>query len=82
MTHGESLNESILTVTHFCYTSRKTPAFKTVFRVLEGASGGHRRPVQKLSKTAIERPGMKRRLKYAEEGDTVVVWRLTDWAGH
>nr|WP_012311443.1 recombinase family protein [Arthrobacter sp. Chr15]ABR67078.1 putative serine family recombinase [Arthrobacter sp. Chr15] len=28
------------------------------------------------SKTAIERPGMKRLLEYAEEGDTVVVWRV------
>ncbi|MCT9626731.1 recombinase family protein [Pseudarthrobacter equi] len=28
------------------------------------------------SKTAIERPGMKRLLDYAEEGDIVVVWRV------
>ncbi|MDQ0078636.1 DNA invertase Pin-like site-specific DNA recombinase [Arthrobacter oryzae] len=28
------------------------------------------------SKTAIERPGMKRLLEYAMEGDTVVVWRV------
>lgn len=28
------------------------------------------------SKTAIERPGMKKLLEYAEEGDTVVVWRI------
>lgn len=28
------------------------------------------------SKTAIERPGVKRLLEYAEEGDTVVVWRV------
>src|SRR6478672_10985223 len=28
------------------------------------------------SRTAIERPGMKRLLEYAEEGDTVVVWRV------
>lgn len=28
------------------------------------------------SKTAIERPGMKRLLEYAKEGDTVVVWRV------
>ncbi|WP_024367088.1 recombinase family protein [Arthrobacter sp. TB 26] len=28
------------------------------------------------SKTAIERPGVKRLLDYAEEGDTVVVWRV------
>ncbi|MFW0775826.1 recombinase family protein [Paenarthrobacter nitroguajacolicus] len=28
------------------------------------------------SKAAIERPGMKRLLEYAEEGDTVVVWRV------
>lgn len=28
------------------------------------------------SKTAIERPGMKRLLEYAEEVDTVVVWRV------
>jgi DNA invertase Pin-like site-specific DNA recombinase len=28
------------------------------------------------SKTAIERPGMKRLLEYAEDGDTVVVWRV------
>lgn len=28
------------------------------------------------SKTAIERPGMKRLLEYAEAGDTVVVWRV------
>jgi DNA invertase Pin-like site-specific DNA recombinase len=28
------------------------------------------------SKTAIERPGMKRLLEYVEEGDTVVVWRV------
>jgi DNA invertase Pin-like site-specific DNA recombinase len=28
------------------------------------------------SKTAIERPGMKKLLEYAEEGDTVVVWRV------
>ncbi|MDQ0078651.1 DNA invertase Pin-like site-specific DNA recombinase [Arthrobacter oryzae] len=28
------------------------------------------------SKTAIERPGMKRLLEYAEEGDTAVVWRV------
>lgn len=28
------------------------------------------------SKTAIERAGMKRLLGYAEEGDTVVVWRV------
>jgi DNA invertase Pin-like site-specific DNA recombinase len=28
------------------------------------------------SKTAIERPGMKRLLEYAEEGDIVVVWRV------
>ncbi len=27
-------------------------------------------------RTAIERPGMKRLLEYAEEGDTVVVWRV------
>jgi DNA invertase Pin-like site-specific DNA recombinase len=28
------------------------------------------------SKTAIERPGMKKLLEYCEEGDTVVVWRV------
>lgn len=28
------------------------------------------------SRTAIERPGMKRLLGYAEDGDTVVVWRI------
>ena len=28
------------------------------------------------SKTAIERPGMKKLLEYAEPGDTVVVWRV------
>jgi DNA invertase Pin-like site-specific DNA recombinase len=28
------------------------------------------------SKTAIERPGMKRLLEYAEESDTFVVWRV------
>lgn len=28
------------------------------------------------SRTAIERPGMKRLLDYVEEGDTVVVWRI------
>lgn len=28
------------------------------------------------SKTAIERPGMKRLLEYVEEGDTVAVWRV------
>lgn len=28
------------------------------------------------NKTAIERPGMKKLLEYAEEGDTVVVWRV------
>lgn len=28
------------------------------------------------SRTAIERPGMKRLLDYAEAGDTVVVWRI------
>src|SRR5665811_2408819 len=28
------------------------------------------------SKTAIERPGMKKFLEYAEPGDTVVVWRV------
>ncbi|WP_354217349.1 MULTISPECIES: recombinase family protein [unclassified Arthrobacter] len=28
------------------------------------------------SRTAIERPGMKRLLAYAEPGDTVVVWRV------
>ncbi|WP_344307088.1 recombinase family protein [Brevibacterium samyangense] len=28
------------------------------------------------SRTAIERPGMKRLLDYAEQGDTVVVWRI------
>jgi DNA invertase Pin-like site-specific DNA recombinase len=28
------------------------------------------------SRTAIERPGMKRLLEYATEGDTVVVWRV------
>jgi DNA invertase Pin-like site-specific DNA recombinase len=28
------------------------------------------------SKTAVERSGMKRLLEYAEEGDTVVVWRV------
>ncbi|MET1086239.1 MAG: recombinase family protein [Arthrobacter sp.] len=28
------------------------------------------------SKTAIERPGIKRLLEYAEEGDPVVVWRV------
>ncbi|TFD94788.1 recombinase family protein [Cryobacterium lactosi] len=28
------------------------------------------------SKTAIERPGMKKLLGYAEPGDTVVVWRI------
>ena len=28
------------------------------------------------SKAAIERPGMKKLLEYAEEGDTVVVWRV------
>ena len=28
------------------------------------------------SRTAIERPGMKRLLDYAESGDTVVVWRI------
>lgn len=28
------------------------------------------------SKTAIERPGMKRLLEYAEAGDVVVVWRV------
>lgn len=29
-----------------------------------------------VSKTAIARPGMKKLLEYAEEGDTVVVWRV------
>jgi len=28
------------------------------------------------SRTAIERPGMKKLLEYAEPGDTVVVWRV------
>ncbi len=28
------------------------------------------------SRTAIERPGMKKLLEYAEDGDTVVVWRV------
>jgi DNA invertase Pin-like site-specific DNA recombinase len=28
------------------------------------------------SRTAIERPGMKKLLEYAEAGDTVVVWRM------
>lgn len=28
------------------------------------------------SRTAIERPGMKRLLEYAQDGDTVVVWRI------
>lgn len=28
------------------------------------------------SRTAIERPGMKKLLEYADEGDTVVVWRV------
>lgn len=28
------------------------------------------------SRTAIERPGMKRLLEHAESGDTVVVWRV------
>ena len=28
------------------------------------------------SKTAVERPGMKKLLEYAEPGDTVVVWRV------
>lgn len=28
------------------------------------------------SKTAIERPGMKKLLEYAEPGDTIVVWRV------
>jgi DNA invertase Pin-like site-specific DNA recombinase len=33
------------------------------------------------SKTAIERPGMKRLLEYAQEGDTVVVWRVDRLGG-
>lgn len=28
------------------------------------------------SRTAIERPGMKRLLDYAQDGDTVVFWRI------
>jgi hypothetical protein len=28
------------------------------------------------SKSAVDRPGMKKLLDYAEEGDTVVVWRI------
>jgi len=28
------------------------------------------------SKTAIERPGMKKLLEYAQEGDSIVVWRV------
>ncbi|MET3721304.1 MULTISPECIES: recombinase family protein [unclassified Arthrobacter] len=28
------------------------------------------------SRTAVERPGMKKLLEYAEKGDTVVVWRV------
>jgi DNA invertase Pin-like site-specific DNA recombinase len=28
------------------------------------------------SRAAIERPGMKKLLEYAEDGDTVVVWRI------
>lgn len=28
------------------------------------------------SRTAVERPGMKRLLDYAQDGDTVVVWRI------
>ncbi len=28
------------------------------------------------SKAAVERPGMKKLLAYAEKGDTVVVWRV------
>ncbi|MBG6218599.1 DNA invertase Pin-like site-specific DNA recombinase [Arthrobacter sp. CAN_A6] len=28
------------------------------------------------SRTALERPGMKKLLEYADEGDTVVVWRV------
>lgn len=33
------------------------------------------------SRTAIERPGMKRLLDYVESGDAVVVWRI-DRLGH
>jgi DNA invertase Pin-like site-specific DNA recombinase len=33
------------------------------------------------SRTAAERPGMKKLLEYAEQGDTIVVWRVADWAG-
>ena len=28
------------------------------------------------SRAAVQRPGMKRLLEYAEPGDTVVVWRI------
>lgn len=33
------------------------------------------------AKSAAERPGMKKLLAYAEPEDTVVVWRIDDWAG-
>ena len=44
------------------------------------AAGGQKRDVfsdvTSGSRTAIERPGMKRLLDYLESGDTVVVWRI------
>lgn len=33
------------------------------------------------SRTAIERPGMKKLLEYAGSGDTVVVWRVDRMVG-
>ena len=44
------------------------------------AAGVHKRDVfsdvTSGTKAAIERPGMKKLLEYADEGDTVVVWRV------
>jgi len=45
--------------------SRRRPAERDVFADMTSGS-----------KTAIERPGMKKLLEYAQQGDTVVVWRV------
>ncbi|WP_299169040.1 recombinase family protein [uncultured Arthrobacter sp.] len=44
------------------------------------AAGAHKRDifsdVTSGSRAAIERPGMKKLLEYADEGDTIIVWRV------
>lgn len=66
---------------HLGYTRVSTPTQDAQLQ-LDAliAAGVHRRDifsdVTSGTRAAIERPGMKKLLEYADEGDTIIVWRV------